>query len=156
MVRATGPARLGSRIVRPQRTVNSECFNSFTAERWNASLDILGRPLESLDAIQRPAARVFEYYGRVMNGGHSLHFDVHGDSRDEELLRALKELGAVSHARILAEAFCLRREGKRWRSEEDYVSESIEELDMQFGRLKPDIPELLARYFEAHPESFPS
>jgi hypothetical protein len=136
--------------------VNSECYKSFSAERWNASLDILGRPLESLDSIQKPAARVFEYYGRVMNGGHSLHFDVHGDSRDEELLRALKELGAVSHARILAEAFCLRREGKRRRSEEDYVSESIEELDMQFGRLKPDIPELLARYFEAHPESFPS
>jgi hypothetical protein len=25
---------------------------------------------------------------------------------------------------------------------------------MEFGRLKPDIPELLARYFKAHPESF--
>jgi len=108
-----------------------------------------------MDAVQRPAARVFEYYGRVMNGGHTLHFDVHGDSRDEELLCALKELGAVSHARILAEAFFLRREAKRHRSEEDYVSESIEQLDMEFGRLNPDIPELLARYFQGHPESFP-
>ncbi len=90
-----------------------------------------------------------------MNGGHSLYFDVHGDSRDEELLGALKELGAVNHARILAEAFFLRREAERRRSEEDYVSESIEQLDMQFGRLSPDIPELLARYFKANPESFP-
>jgi hypothetical protein len=27
---------------------------------------------------------------------------------------------------------------------------------MQFGRLRPEIPELLARYFLAHPESFPT
>jgi hypothetical protein len=58
-------------------------------------------------------------------------------------------------SRILAEAFFLRREAKRNRGEEDYASESIEELDLEFGRLKPDIPELLARYFRAHPESFP-
>ena len=124
-------------------------------DRWNACLKVLGRPIEILDAVQRPAARVFEYYGRVMNGGHSLYFDVHGDSRDEELLRALRELGADPHARILAEVFFLRREAKRNMGEEDYAAESIEELDLQFGRLKPDIPELLARYFKAHPESFP-
>lgn len=123
---------------------------------WNACLDALSRPLDSLDAVQRPAARVFEYYGRVMNGGHSLHFNAHGDSRDEELLCALKTLGADAHARILAEAFFLRREAKHSRSEDNYVSESIEQLDMQFGRLSPDIPELLARYFQAHSESFPT
>ena len=122
---------------------------------WNACLDVLSRPLDSLDGVQRPAARVFEYYGRVMNGGHSLHFGIHGDSRDEELLGALKAVGAAGHARILAAAFFLRLQAKRRRSEEDYVSESIEQLDMQFGRLSPDIPELLARYFQAHPESFP-
>ena len=123
---------------------------------WNACLDILSRPLDSLDSVQSPAARVFEYYGRVMNGGHSLHFDVHGDSRDEDLLGALRTLGGDGHARILAEAFFLRREAKRRRSEEDYVSESIEQLDMGFERLSPDIPELLARHFKAHPESFPT
>ena len=85
-----------------------------------------------------------------------MHFDVHGDSRDEELLRALKDLGATIHARILAEAFFLRRETKRRKGEDDYFSETIEQLDMQFGQLKPDIPELLARYFIAHPESFPA
>jgi len=99
---------------------------------------------------------VFEYYGSVMNGGHSLRFDVHGDSRDDELLGALKAVGAFGHARILAEAFFLRRESKRPGKEMDYASESIEQLDMQFGRLRPDIPELLARYFKAHPESFPT
>lgn len=137
------------------RIVSTEFFKSFEAGSWNACLKALSRPLDSLDAVQRPAARVFEYYGRVMNGGHLLHFDVHGDSRDEELLQALKSLGADRHARILAEAFFLRREVKRGRGEEDYVSESIEQLDIQFGELRPDIPELLALYFKAHPESFP-
>ena len=142
--------------VRLPRTMNSGCYKSFDPDHWNACLELLGRPLQLLNSIQRPAARVFEYYGRVMNGGHSLHFDVHGDSRDEELLRGLKELGPVGHARILAEAFFLRREAKRRRSEEDHVSESIGQLDLEFGRLSPDIPELLARYFKAHPESFPT
>ena len=129
--------------------------NNYLPDYWNACLEVICRPVETLDAIQRRAARVFEYYGRVMNGGHSLHFDAHGDSRDEELLHALRELGAASHARVLAEAFFLRDEAKRRKSEEDYVSESIEQLDIQFGQLRPDIPELLARYFKAHPESFP-
>ncbi len=62
-----------------------------------------------------------------------------------------ERLGADRHARILAEAFFLRREAKLDRGQEDYASESIEELDLQFGGLKPDIPELLARYFRAHP-----
>lgn len=123
---------------------------------WNACLDILGRPIDSLNSVQRQAALVFEYYGRVMNGGHSLYFDVHGDVRNENLLGALKELGAPSHARILAEAFFLRYESKNQRGEEDYVAELIEQLDVQFGRLKPDIPELLARYFKANPDSFPA
>src|SRR5689334_10414265 len=111
-------------------------YKTSPPNHWNACLDILSRPLDSLDAVQRPAARVFEYFGRVMNGGHSLHFDVHGDARDDELLSALKTLGADAHARILAEAFFLRREAKRNQSEKDYVSESIEELDMRFGRLR--------------------
>jgi len=127
---------------------------SFDPSHWNACLKVLNGPLDSLNSVQRPAARVFEYYGRVMNGGHSLHFDVHGYSCDEELISALKTLGADGHARILAEAFFLRSEAQHDRGEEDYVSESIEQLDMRFGRLTPDIPELLARYFKAHPGSF--
>ena len=90
-----------------------------------------------------------------MNGGHASYFDANGDSRDPELLQALKDIGAGRHARILAECYFLRREAKRSRREEDYVAETMQDLDVQFGRIKPDIPELLARYFTSHPESFP-
>jgi len=75
--------------------------------------------------------------------------------KSERAFRTSDFGGAVSHARILAEAFFLRHEAKCDTSEQDYVSESIEQLDMQFERLKPDIPELLARYLKAHPDSFP-
>jgi predicted RNase H-like HicB family nuclease len=138
------------------RTVGADMYKPTGPDPWKTCLQILGRPIETLDSIQRPAALVFEYYGRVMNGGHSLHFDVHGDSEDRELVQALHELGAVRHARILREAYFLRREAKRIKGEEDYADESIEDLDLKFGRLNPDIPELLARYFKAHPESFPT
>ena len=75
---------------------------------------------------------------------------------DKALQPTASALGImVGHARLLAEAFFLRREAKRSKSGVDCASESIEQLDMKFGRLSPDIPELLARYFQAHPESFP-
>jgi hypothetical protein len=67
---------------------------------------------------------------------------------------------ASDPSRILAEAIFLRWDAERSDEEEieeerAYASETIEDLDMQFGRLKPDIPQFLARYFAAHPESFP-
>jgi len=77
------------------------------------------------------------------------------DARDAAILQALRDIGAAGHARILAECYFLRHEAKRSRGEEDYASETIEDLDLQFGQLKPDILELLTRYFESHPESFP-
>jgi hypothetical protein len=135
--------------------MGSDCYKAMPADRWNACLEVISRPLETLDAIQHPAALVFEYYGRVMNGGHSLHFDVHGDASDPQLLQALRHIAAASHARILAECYFLRREARDSRSDEDYVAETIEDLDGQFYRLEPEILELLARYFQSHPESFP-
>jgi hypothetical protein len=140
--------------------VSSELYNGFEIDHWNKCLTLLIRPLEELDEVQRPAALVFNYYGRVMNGGHSLHFDGPDASRSEEILAALKLLGANQHARILAEARFLKREADEAdedmiEGERDYASGSIADLDMQYGRLKPEIPDFLAQYFKAHPEHFP-
>lgn len=135
--------------------MNSNRDQSLPPDRWNACLAVICSPVATLDAIQRPAALVFEYYGRVMNGGHSSHFDARGDAPDPSLLQALRNIGAARHARILAECYFLRREARRSRGEEDYAAETIEDLDSQFGRLKPDIPELLDKYFASHLESFP-
>src|ERR1700677_2239654 len=131
--------------------MNSEHHESFDPERWNACIRLLSRPLDELDAIQRPAALIFRYDGRVMNGGHSLHFDAHEAASDNELLQALKGIGAYEQARILAEARFLKRGADGETDEERHeAAESIEELDRRYYALKPAIPELLARYFDAH------
>jgi len=139
--------------------VSSELYKQFEVDHWNACLKLLLRPLEELDEVQRPASLVFNYYGRVMNGGHSSHFDGPDASRSEEILAALKLLGARQHTRILAEALFLKRKAEANENmieeERDYAAESIEDLDMQFGRLKPEIPDFLAQYFKSHPEHFP-
>jgi len=140
--------------------VNSELYKEFEASHWNACLKLLLRPFEELDEVQRPAALVFNYYGRVMNGGHSSHFDGPDASRSDEILSALKLLGAKKHARILAEVIFIKRDAEQAdedmiEEQRDYAAETIEDLDVQFGRLKPEIPDYLAKYFKAHPKNFP-
>ena len=124
--------------------MSTESYTSFDPVRWNACIKLLCRPLDSLDAVQRPAALVFHYDGHVQNGGHSSHWDS-PCADDDELLQALRSTGAHEQARILAEARILKRRN---------ASEEIEELDRRYYRLRPSIPEVLARYFDAHRESF--
>src|SRR5437867_2517129 len=85
-------------------------FRPLDAQHWNACIALLSRPLEELNPVQRPAALAFHYYGRVMNGGHSLHFDYREDHLDRELLDALYIIGAHEYAAIFAEV--LRRESE--------------------------------------------
>jgi len=135
---------------------NQENYKSIDSARWNACVKLLCLPLDSLNAVQRPAALVFEYDGRVQNGGHTLYFDCHDKEHDIELIQALRTLGAHGQARILREARLLEREASNSRGDEKgYLWEMIEDLDMQYGRVVPDILEVLARYFNAHRESFP-
>jgi hypothetical protein len=99
-----------------------------------------------------------------MNGGHSSHFDGPESSRDDDLLGALRVMGAVEHAKILAEALFLKGEAKQAEAEgeeensfnlHEHSWELIEELDCRFYQLKPDLTEFLQKHFDAHPESFP-
>jgi hypothetical protein len=124
--------------------VSTESYTSFDPARWNACIKLLCRPLDGLDGVQRPAALVFHYDGRVQNGGHSSHWDS-PDTDDDELLQALRGIGAHEQARIFAEARILKRRN---------ASEETEELDSRYYRLRPSIQEVLARYFDAHRESF--
>jgi hypothetical protein len=129
---------------------------SFAPSRWNAWVELLCCPLENLNAIQRPAALVFDYDGHVQNGGHSSHLDSLNAMYDDELLQALRAMGAHEQARILAEARILKREADEAAEDEQPVLwELIEALDVQYYRSRPNIPELLAKYFDAHRESFP-
>ena len=106
--------------------------------------------------MQRPAALVFRYYGRVMNGGHSLHFDYREGELDDELLEALRSI-APEHSVIFAEVLRRHRSMDQLTEEEqDAEAEFIEtQLDARFGLLKPGVPARLAEYIDANADSFP-
>lgn len=124
--------------------------------RWNACVELLCGPPESLDAVQRPAALVFHYDGGVRNGGHSSHFDSANAAYDDELLQALRNMGAREQARILAEARLLNREAKEADGyEQESLWEMIEDLDQKFYLARPSIEEALVRYFDANRTHFP-
>src|SRR5262245_20578966 len=72
--------------VRPSCAVDTQSHKSMGAGRWNACIKLLCRPLDSLDAIQRPAALVFRLrslpvkilsFIGVISCSMSLHAQVH-------------------------------------------------------------------------------
>jgi hypothetical protein len=131
-------------------------FDKFGKERWNACVDLLCQPLETLDAVQRPAALAFHYDGDVRNGGHSSHFDSMYVAHDVGLIQALRDMGAGEQARILAEARRLNNEANAAKgAEQESLWELIAELDQSFYRVQPSIEEVLMQYFEANKTHFP-
>src|SRR5688572_22227180 len=124
------------------------------ADHWNDCIDRLTEPLGSLNPIQRVAALVFTYHGRVMNGGHTLHFDARLTQNDAELIAALKAIGALKNAALLAEANILRRQAddtEEDASERAFASEMIEtDIDPRFYRLEAELNAQLEKYFRAN------
>lgn len=137
----------------------SDRFNPFdiiSSEQWNRSLNLLSRSLQELDPIQRTAALVFHYDGRIQNGGHSLYFDFPDSEDNQELIRALREVGALEQSRLLREACVLQKmESEADQDEVESIWATLAELDRNYHALRPDISELLVRYFTEHPSSFP-
>ena len=140
----------------PEDWMSTDLFKRFDPARWSACTELLLRPIESLDPIQRAAALVLLYDGHVQNGGHTSHFDSQLAEHDDELLKALKDMGAHKHAMILTEARFLKRSAEQATDDEsDYYWESIEDLDRGYYRVRPDISDVLADYFDANREHFP-
>jgi hypothetical protein len=135
--------------------MNATPSGKFGRERWSACVDLLCQPLETLDAIQRPAALAFHYDGDVRNGGHSSHFDSAYVAHDAELIQALGNMGAGGQARILAEARLLNREANAAKgADQKSLWGLIAELDQSFYRVRPNIEEVLMQYFEANKNHF--
>jgi hypothetical protein len=130
--------------------------NKIEPARWNACLKLLCRPLDSLDAVQRPAALVFHYDGYMQNGGHSSFLDSALAAHHDELIQALRSLGAREQARIFAECRLLEREADEADPDErEPIWEVLADLDRRYYQVRPAIPEILARYFNDHADSFP-
>ena len=136
--------------------MSAEASDKIEPERWNTCLNLLCRPLHDLDAVQRPAALVFHYDGRVQNGGHSSHFDSEDSAHDDDLIHALRAMGAHGQARVLTEARLLNREANETEEDErEPLWKMIGELDRQYHKARPTIEEVLVKYFHEHRDHFP-
>ncbi|MBQ7874382.1 MAG: DUF4375 domain-containing protein [Oscillospiraceae bacterium] len=105
------------------------------AKIWN---DFVSRAAENdvddLSGFEKTAALVFWYDAEVNNGGHSAYFDCFENVDPEELISALKEIGAGEYADIFSLALLS--------GEDDDYSEA----DERFGEKESSLAELLMKY----------
>jgi len=119
--------------------------------RWNALCALLSSSsVEELHPSQQAAWRVFEYESEVQNGGHGLFFDVRGGVGLDEAVAALAELGAASHAAVLATAV------ERWRASLAHPGATLQyqDLDRAFAVSTPSVTDVLEAWLATHPDDF--
>jgi hypothetical protein len=129
-------------------------------EVWNAFVGIILSPYDELDPVQRIGHHALWYESELNNGGHLQYFENHGTARIQEVIDALKHIGADCQADVLARAAQRRHSKPRKRigTVEEYVSTALageyDDLDSEFYACKPEICNLLERYLKAHESSF--
>lgn len=119
---------------------------------WNAFIDLLAtEQYLDLSPIQRTAHLVFWYDSEVQNGGHGQYFENRGVNRLAQTVAALKELGLVCQATVLAgagAALSATEPGTDWT---DTLSDRfVDELDAAFHRCTTTVTEALERHLGEH------
>ncbi len=120
---------------------------------WNAFVCLLSQcAYEDLRPSQRPAHLAFWYDAEVQSGGHAQYLTSPAGLRAEETVRALRDIGAVGHAELLA--CCLVTCGPE-HGEPPAGADAIRaELDEQFLALQPSLADILEQHFQAHRPDF--
>ena len=143
------------------RTLQSSVANKEPWRVWNAYVDMLAvSPLESLDAVQRPAALVFAYESEVQNGGHLQYFENRREDRKEEVIESLELLGAGHHAGVLRAAVAVWQKKERGRiaSAQGFVDEALEaefaEFDRRFHEATVPLTSTLDHYLKRLQQHF--
>lgn len=125
---------------------------------WNALVDICAmEPLASLTPTQRAASLAFWYMNEVNNGGHFQYFCNKEEFDQDEVLRALRDMGAAVCADILEQAIQRNIEANVSRPQNvyEYVESEAEaamgNLDQRYyaegdGELMRCLEAHLARY----------
>lgn len=65
---------------------------------WNKFIEFSYRAIEynsSLSEIQKTAVLCFWYYSEMCSSGHSGYFDCHSDINPQDLLKAIRAIGAT-------------------------------------------------------------
>jgi hypothetical protein len=128
---------------------------------WNAFIDLLATSdYQELNDIQQPAHLVFWYESEVQNGGHLQYFENQGTERLTETIAALKSLGALEQAEILAGAASQYVSTHQEQSDDiaDFVSEALKggfsDFDKRFQNCATTLQKHLADYLEGHKAEF--
>jgi hypothetical protein len=119
-------------------------------EKWNLFIDLIVMEDEkNLSEVQLDTKLCFFYEAEVLNGGHLQYFNNRGISQTYDCFCALKRIGAIVQANILADAMKTLKENgiEDINSVEDYVAEALEnkfgDVDNAFYDCSPDITSLL-------------
>ena len=136
-------------------------FEKFDGVRWNAMNDMCAlSEIRDLTPVQRIAHLLYWYMSEVENGGHHQYFLNKVDFNHVEVMRALAEVGARDHAKLLGDA--LRKVtasplGTPQSVEEFLESEDAADLsdyDSAFARCKPSVCDCLQAYLDKHEADF--
>jgi len=111
-------------------------------------------------ALSRPelvVADVMGVHAEVLNGGfHQFFFNKAGD-RAQQIVAALREIGAAATAAIVAKACARFPNGApdanrfaRQRQLETLALETFHDLDKRFGKQRDQVAALLADYWTRH------
>lgn len=128
---------------------------------WNGLVSVCFRELSELNPIQRVPGLVLQYHGEVMNGGHFQYFLNKADWNHDEVMSALRSMGAEKAADIFTEAIHQFQSDQRApiSSVTEYVAGEQESgmlgIDMRwYSEAEAQLTEALTQYLNAHEAEF--
>jgi hypothetical protein len=127
---------------------------------WNAFIDLLS--IESEDDLtdrQKIAQRAFRYDAEVQNGGHFQYFENQDRKNYDDVIQAMKAIGAVKHAKILdfASRLYLSKKGnvvKKLFGFMKTVERELDALDHKYVEIDPDVNYYLREYLNKYQDEF--
>jgi hypothetical protein len=123
---------------------------------WNAFIDLLAtEEYGDLSSTQRKAHLVFWYDSELQNGGHGQYFENRGRNRLDETVAALRDLGLLCQAEVLARAAAAFDAAEPTEDWADVLHDDfIDELDAAFDRCTPSVTEALEQHLARHADEY--
>ena len=144
-----------------RRQLSRSATDRDPSARWNAFIDLLAtEEFDDLTPTQRQAYLAFWYDCEVQNGGHLQYFENEAGARAGDAVGALRAIGALCQAAVLAAAVQQRsdRERDAPSTAEQYVELArqgeFDHLDAKYGACEPPLTAVLEHYLDAHEAEF--
>lgn len=144
----------------PPIKVSRKAYEAFQGERWNAMNSLLAlSELEDLTPVQRRAHLAYWYMSEVYNGGHWQYFCNKAHYDQQEVVEALKAVGAAEQAGILRQALArFPRDIHYPETVEDFIAGydevDMDDLDQASGRCNRTMEDCLLDYLDRHESEF--